>query len=115
MLLAARRRDTKGVVDWFEIEGVWKPESIAILAATLTLTREQNIVEQWPIVWPQFIDMLAVPDDDFVIVAAVQERMLDALLFASFQRSVEFENNVRNAGRELLSLRQKLTRLPIKQ
>lgn len=115
MLLAARRSDTKRLIDWFEIEGVWKPESIAILAATLTLTREQNIVEQWPIVWPQFIDMLAVPDDDFVIVAAVQERMLDALLFASFQRSVEFENNVRNAGRELLSLRQKLTRLPIKQ
>jgi len=98
---------------WMFTEEGWEPDPIALVAASLTLAKENGIAESWPVVWPLFITAIGVPDDDTVVLAAVTQNMSEALLVAEFEQKDQFLGILRNAVNQLPTLRRKLSTRPV--
>lgn len=95
MLHTSAKSDTLRLADWFEAESSWKPSKDMVLASTITLAAEHGVAELWPSVWQGFVESLGVPDDDSIVVAAIETQMSDALVLVELEQSGSFHEKLR--------------------
>jgi len=109
MILATTKREQVRFEKWMSTEEGWNPTPMALLAATVTLAKENKIDSLCGDSWNRLIAALGVPDEDTVVLAAVTQNMSDALLVAEFENEEQFVKKLRHATNQLPALRRKLT------
>jgi hypothetical protein len=114
MILTTTDQDKTRFQQWMSTEEGWNPTPMALLAATITLTKEKDELPCGE-AWARWIEILGVPDDDTVVLAAVTQNMPETLLLAEFENEQKFVQRLRQAKNKLPTLRRKLTTLPARR
>lgn len=96
MLHASTKSELRRLATWFEVEDDWKPTNDVVLATTITLSAEDGLARRWPVVWPEFVESLGVPDDDAVIKAAISTQTPEALLLVKLDQAEAFNERLRD-------------------
>jgi hypothetical protein len=109
LILATAEDEKVRFEQWsHHLEG-WNPTPMALLAATLTLAKENQIDAACEDCWTRLLEALAVTDDDTIVLAAVTQNMPEVLLHAEFENEQFFVQKLRHAKNQLLMLRRTLT------
>jgi hypothetical protein len=115
MILATTAKEQTRFEKWMFTEEGWSPTPMALLAATITLAKEQEVDGVCEDCWVRLIAAFGVPDDDTVVLAAVTQNMSEALLVAEFENEHQFIEKLRHAQNQLSMLRRKLATSPTRQ
>ena len=115
MILATTAKEQIRFEKWMFTEEGWSPTPMALLAATITLAKEQKVDGVCEDCWVKLIATFGVPDDDTVVLAAVTQNMSEALLVAEFENEHQFIEKLRHAQNQLPMLRRKLATSPTRQ
>ncbi len=115
MILATTAKEQIRFEKWMFTEEGWSPTPMALLAATITLAKEQKVDGVCEDCWVRLIATFGVPDDDTVVLAAVTQNMSEALLVAEFENEHQFIEKLRHAQNQLPMLRRKLATSPTRQ
>jgi len=115
MILATAAKEQTRLEKWMFTEEGWSPTPMALLAATITLAKEQEVDGVCEDCWVRLIATFGVPDDDTVVLAAVTQNMSEALLVAEFENEHQFIEKLRHAQNQLPMLRRKLATSPTRQ
>jgi hypothetical protein len=114
MILATTSLDSSRLQQLMSTEEGWTPTPMAILAATITITKETGAYSCGD-TWERWLEHLGVPDDDTIVLAAVTQNMPETLLLAEFENEQEFVQRLRHAKNVLPILRRRLTTIPARE
>jgi hypothetical protein len=115
LILATTAQETTRFQDLLAAEQGWSPAPMMLVAAALTLGKENGSADSCRDSWLAFVEAIGVPDDDTVVLAAVTQNMADVLLLAEFEHELQFIEKLRSAKNKLLLLRRKLSTEPARQ
>ncbi|MBC8203167.1 MAG: hypothetical protein H8E91_05000 [Planctomycetes bacterium] len=115
LILATTENEKTRFEEWFRTQEGWDPTPMALLAATLTLAKENKIDSSCEDCWLRLITDLGVHDDDTIVLAAVTQHLSAVLLHAEFENEQLFVQKLRRAKNQLPMLRRKLTTPPARR
>ena len=115
LILATTEDEKIRFGEWAQVSEEWIPTPMALLAASLTIAKENQMDAACENSWKRLVSALGVPDDDTVVLAAVTQLMPEILLHTEFEHEQSFVHKLRRAKNQLPTLRRILTTPPLRR